>query len=126
VTKISILYVEDNDELRETVAELLDAEGREIVAVGDAEAALSVCEHRVFDVLLTDISLPGISGTELARRMLAARPEQWIVFCSGYDYGGVISSLGQNVRSIPKAFDLDLLDQLFDEIARALNVGRAH
>ncbi len=125
MSKISILYVEDNDELRETVCELMEAEGREVVAVGHAEDALAAWEERVFDVLVTDISLPGLSGTEMVRRVLAQRPEQWVIFCSGYDHREALSSLGLNVRSIPKAFDVDMLDGLFDEIAGALSDRRA-
>ena len=117
---LSILYVEDNDDLRETVSELIAAEGREIVALADAEAALAAWQTRPFDVLITDISLPGISGTELARRVLAERPLQWVVFCSGYEYRQAVSHLGPNVRSIPKAFEVDDMDALMDEISKAL------
>lgn len=117
---LSILYVEDNDDLRETVSELIEADGREVVALPDAEAALAAWEKRPFDVLITDISLPGITGTELARRVLAARPQQWVVFCSGYEYHQAVSSLGPNVRSIPKAFEVEDMDALMDEISQAL------
>ncbi len=122
---LSILYVEDNDELRETVSELIEADGREIVAVADAESALVAWETRPFDVLLTDISLPGITGTELARRVLAICPQQWVVFCSGYEYQQAISSLGPNVRSIPKAFAVEDMDALMHEIASALSAEPA-
>lgn len=120
---MSILYVEDNDELRETVQELIEADGREVTAVPDAEAALAAWQERAFDVLITDISLPGITGTELARRVLAKHPHQWVVFCSGYEYHQTVSSLGPNVRSIPKAFEVDELDALMAEIAASLRAA---
>lgn len=120
---MNILYVEDNDELRETVCDLIVADGREVLAVRDAEAALAAWKLRHYDLLITDISLPGITGTELARRVLALHPQQWVVFCSGYEYDQAVTSFGPNVRWIPKAFDVDKLDLLMDEIARALRSG---
>ena len=117
---LSILYVEDNRDVRETVCELLESETREITAVGDGEAAFEAWQARVFDVLITDISLPGIPGTELARRVLAVRPQQWVVFCSGYEYRDAIGAMGPNVRAIPKAFEYEDMDALMNQIAFAL------
>lgn len=122
---LSVLYVEDNDALRATVSELIESEGREIVALADAESALAAWGTRSFDVLITDISLPGISGTELARRVLADRPLQWVVFCSGYEYRQAVSLLGPNVRTIPKAFEVEDMDALLDEIGTALSATPA-
>ena len=121
MNSLSILYVEDNQELRETFLEMLEAEGREIVACADGEAALALWEARVFDVVLTDISLPGMSGTDLARRILAKDPNKWIVLCSGYHYPHGLATLGPNVRSLPKPFELDELDALMGEITGILH-----
>lgn len=125
MTVLSILYVEDDHDLRGTVLELLEAETREIVAMPDGESAFSAWQGRHFDVLMTDISLPGISGTELARRVLAVKPQQWVVFCSGYEYPDALCALGPHVRSIPKAFECDEMDALLSEIAAALPGVRA-
>lgn len=121
MNSLSILYVEDNQELRETFLEMLEAEGREIVACADGETALALWEARVFDVVLTDISLPGMSGTDLARRILAKDPNKWIVLCSGYHYPHGLATLGPNVRSLPKPFELDELDALMGEITGILH-----
>lgn len=117
---LRILYVEDDHDLRATICELLEADGREIVAKADGESALEAWQACHFDVVLTDISLPGMSGTELARRILAAAPRQWLVFCSGYEYHEALCKLGVHVRTIPKAFDCEQMDALLDDIARAL------
>ena len=121
MNSLSILYVEDNQELRETFLEMLEAEGREIVACADGEAALALWEARAFDVVLTDISLPGMSGTDLARRILAKDPNKWIVLCSGYHYPHGLATLGPNVRSLPKPFELEELDALMCEITGVLH-----
>ncbi len=121
----SILYVEDNDDIREAIAEILQGDGREIVTCANAEDALQAFEQRDFDILITDVSLPGLSGTELARRVLAANPQRWVVLCSGYDFGKGLSALGPNVRALPKPFDLDELDALLSEILATLRAPGA-
>ena len=118
---LSILYVEDNQELRDTFLEMLEGDGREVVACSNGEEALAAWQARVFDVLVTDISLPGMSGTDLARRILARDPAKWVVLCSGYEYPYGLASLGPNVRSLPKPFELEQLEALVDEITHGLN-----
>ncbi len=120
---LSILYVEDVDELRGTISELLEEEGREVVAVANGESAVQALETRTFDVIVTDVNLPGMSGTDLARRVLETRPDHWIVICSGYEFRHGLAKLGPNVRSMPKPFEIEDLDALMREIARHL--GRA-
>ena len=68
--QLRMLYVEDNDELRETFQEMLEDDQREVVACATAEEALVLWDASHFDVLVSDISLPGMSGTDLARRMV--------------------------------------------------------
>ena len=120
---LRILYVEDNDDLRETIGMLLESDERQVATVPNAEAALAAWEAERFDVLVTDVSLPGKSGTALARELLAANPQQWVVLCSGYGFGEAIAALGPNVRALPKPFELDELDALMDEIVAALARG---
>ena len=117
---IRILYVEDNDDLRETIGMLLEAEGREVVTAANGEAALTALKQSVFDVLVTDVSLPGISGTELTRRVLAIDPRRWVVLCSGYEFRHGLEKLGCNVRSLSKPFELDELEALMGEIIAAI------
>jgi CheY-like chemotaxis protein len=120
---LRILYVEDNDDLRETIGMLLESDAREVTTAPNAEAALALWQAGRFDVLVTDVSLPGMSGTALAREVLATDPRQWVVLCSGYGFGQELGTLGPNVRSLPKPFELDELDALMDEIVAAIPGG---
>ncbi len=120
---LRILYVEDNDNLRETIGMLLESATREVTTVASAELALAAWQAGRFDVLVTDVSLPGLSGTALARRVLADAPLQWIVLCSGYGFGAEIATLGANVRALPKPFELDELEALMHEIVAAIGRG---
>ena len=61
-TPLKILYVEDNELVREVTAELLAQEQRQIVACADAEEALRKFSENSFDVVITDVSLPVMSG----------------------------------------------------------------
>lgn len=117
---VSFLYVEDNDYLRESICSLIEQAGRRIEACADAETALAAMAERCFDVLITDVSLPGMSGTDLARRWLATDPSRWVVLCSGYDFSHGLESIGQNVRSLPKSFEPEQLEALLGEIEAAV------
>ena len=112
--------MEDNDDLREMICALLERDDREVVTAASAELALEAVAARSFDILMTDVSLPGLSGIDLARRLLATEPTQWIVLCSGYDFRHGLQELGPNVRSLPKPFEVEELDALLDEIAATL------
>jgi len=116
---VKILYVEDNEDLRETIGLLLAGDDRQVIAYGTAEQALEAIEREPFDVLVTDVSLPGLSGTDLARRLLAKDPLAWVVLCTGYELRSGLPHLGQNVRSLTKPFEIEDLEALMAEIAAA-------
>ncbi|KQQ36235.1 diguanylate cyclase [Duganella sp. Leaf126] len=78
-----ILLVEDEPELRETTAELLALLGHEVEACGDAASALAALAACPFEVMLTDISLPDLSGEVLVARALALCPGLQVIFASG-------------------------------------------
>ncbi|MFG5409307.1 response regulator [Piscinibacter sakaiensis] len=108
-----ILYVEDNDDLRETLALLLDDGGREWVACADGEAAWAQWSARGgFDVVVLDRSLPGLSGDQLARRILAERPGQPLVLCSGHAVEPALLALGPRVHALLKPFEVEALEAL--------------
>ncbi len=64
-----VLYVEDHAEVRELMVLLLEEEGLSVVACASAEAAQSAFAASRFDILMTDVSLPTMRGTELATRL---------------------------------------------------------
>ena len=115
-----ILYVEDNPELRETIGMLMEGEGRTVTPCASAEDALVLDAGDPFDVLVTDVSLPGLSGTDLARQLLADDPQRWVVLCSGYVLWSHPTRWGPNVRVLLKPFELEQLEQLLTSIHTAL------
>lgn len=111
-----ILYVEDNDDLRETICMLMEGEGRTVVACDSAERALELDASAPFDVVVTDVSLPGISGIDFAKQLLAANPHRCVVLCSGYELGAYPQAWGRNVRTLRKPFDIEELDTLLEQV----------
>ena len=123
MSAVSILYVEDNEDLREAVALLLEDDQREIISCASGEDALVQARERRFDVLITDVSLPGISGTQLAQQLLAERPDQRVVMCSGYGANRSVAELGPNVRWITKPFEMDDMEHLLNGLMRTGNAA---
>jgi signal transduction histidine kinase len=69
--KARILVVEDNEDARESLTELLRFSGHEVLAVADGARGLEAATARAFDVALVDVGLPGLDGYEVARRLKA-------------------------------------------------------
>jgi len=77
-----ILVVDDDDVIRETLCELLSLEYA-CQTADTAEAALAKLEAQAFNVVLTDISMPGLSGKELLTRVLQMYPGTPVIMISG-------------------------------------------
>ena len=77
-----ILVVDDDDLIRDTLYELLSPEYLCRTAE-TAEEALARLEAETFDVVLTDISMPGLSGRELLGRVLQKYPKTPVIIISG-------------------------------------------
>ncbi len=118
-TALRILVVEDNLDSQHLVCELLDALGHQAQGVSSAELALQALTQQEFEVLFTDVSLPGMSGIELARQSSVTHPALKIIFASGYG-----AQISKNVASsaffLPKPYDIDQLQQILDHICEQL------
>jgi PAS domain S-box-containing protein len=69
-----VLLVEDEAPLREIGCEVLEAEGCQVVAVGNGQEALAHLAREFFDVVVSDVKMPGLSGLEVYRRACALHP----------------------------------------------------
>lgn len=107
----SILMVEDNDDARSLTAELLALLGHSVTAVASAEQALIELKERTFDVLLTDVTLPGMSGQDLAASTMARFPGIEIIFSTGHAPQSLRAEL-QNQKFLIKPFSLEQLEAI--------------
>ena len=84
---MKVILVDDEPLARDRLRALLAAEADvEIVAeAGDGHAALHACAAHDPDLVLLDISMPGIDGLEVARHLAAFEPRPAVVFCTAYD-----------------------------------------
>ena len=69
-----ILVVEDSEAILDAVTDALAAEGFEVQGVSDGRAGLEAAQAEPFDVVILDLMLPGLSGTEICRRLRADSP----------------------------------------------------
>jgi two-component system cell cycle response regulator CpdR len=115
---LNILYVEDNALVREVTSELLAQDDRQLCACDSAEQALKKFGEETFDVIITDVSLPLMSGIDLVRTILRVKPQMPIILASGYALDFGLEDWGSNVRSIIKPFEPDDIDALIDELVR--------
>jgi two-component system cell cycle sensor histidine kinase/response regulator CckA len=107
VTPIKVLVVEDRHEVRRLTCKLLSRSGFQTADAEDGLTALKLIETARPDVLLTDVVMPGLSGPEVARRALQARPDLRVVFMSGFT-DGRLGDLGPELQDavfLQKPFD---------------------
>jgi len=78
-----VLLVEDESAVRELLSSALERNGFEVVTASSAEEALALASPS-FQILLSDISLPGMSGVQLARQLRRTLPALRVLLMSGY------------------------------------------
>jgi DNA-binding NtrC family response regulator len=79
-----ILVVDDEDSLRTTLAANLELEGYQVVEARSGEEALSVLQQQKFDLVLTDIRMPGMNGVELFKQLRAIPLQTPVVMMTGF------------------------------------------
>jgi CheY-like chemotaxis protein len=115
---MNILLVEDSDEVSCITVEYLQELGHQVVAVAEAEKALTLLKNELFDAVMTDIRLPGMSGIELARSLAKDYPKLPVVIASGYGALNLEFLLGEKLRTVlmlPKPYDLPDLERTLNE-----------
>lgn len=118
-----ILVVEDNLDSQYLVCEMLRAFGHEADGVGHPNDALARLAAQRYDVLFTDVSLPGMSGVDLARKAVTDAPAIQVIFASGYG-DTLLRHVEFPYLSLQKPYELDQLQDALDKVARQVP-GRA-
>jgi CheY-like chemotaxis protein len=119
-SRMRVLFVEDNELVRTSTAELLRTFGLDLIDAGSVDEALALLREHRFEVLLTDVDLAGQSGVDLAIDACREAPELGVVFVTGYDL-----ALGDDERrALPRAVQVR---KPFDPLAlvNALNAAVA-
>jgi signal transduction histidine kinase len=82
----TVLLVEDEDNIREPAVEILESRGYDVLAAHDAAQALAVAEEHAgpIHILVTDVVMPGMSGSQLAGQLTQRLPGLRVLYISGY------------------------------------------
>jgi PAS domain S-box-containing protein len=126
----TILLVEDEPELRELTRTVLVARGYTVIEAGNAEEAERLASDRrdggKIHLLLTDVIMPGVSGRELAKRVLARQPSVRVLYMSGYTYNVIAQdgTLERGVAFLQKPFTPSALVEKVREVLDMVVSGR--
>jgi two-component system cell cycle sensor histidine kinase/response regulator CckA len=115
----SVLVVEDDDGVRSLVQGVLEQSGYAVQVAADPEAALRIADPS-FDLLITDMLMPGMSGRELAARMLERMPSARVLYISGYTGEDITrrAPMEPGARFLAKPFTpTELLAEVRDMVA---------
>lgn len=108
-----ILAVDDQRYFRELVEDLLSEEGWETQTAGSGEEAIRILEQSRFDIILTDLVMPGMDGCDLVHRIKERDPEQDIIVVTGV----------VDVKTAVDAMKLGASDYLLKPFDRATLIG---
>lgn len=118
----TILLVEDEEAVRTLVRRILEGSGYTVLEAPDGETAVRLAGLYAgpIDLLLTDVVMPRMRGTELASHVTAARPGTPVVFMSGYAHEAVSDGgLPEGCTFLAKPFGTDELTQAVREVLDA-------
>jgi len=79
-----ILFVDDEEILRDTIEEMLMMLGYDVEVAGDAKEALEIARKEYFPLIITDLMMPEIDGTQLCKKIREINETAVIYACSGY------------------------------------------
>jgi signal transduction histidine kinase len=107
----TVLVVEDEDDVRALVTEILSNHGYTVLAAADGEAALRVAGRHPgpIHLLLTDVVMPSVNGWELAQRLSAVRPRTRVLYMTGYTEISVVHDGVSGAALLEKPFTPELL-----------------
>ncbi|MCY7271760.1 MAG: PAS domain-containing protein [Sphingomonas bacterium] len=117
----SILVIDDDPDVRDFIVESLSDFGYSVRSAVDGEAGLAAFAEARPDLVILDYAMPGLSGGEVATRILKLMPGQPILFVSGYSESAAINHAAPHARMLAKPFKPDALDAAVRE---ALGEGK--
>jgi two-component system OmpR family response regulator len=118
--ELRVLLVEDDDDNRELMAEVLTSSGYEVVSASSGQDGLKQLSEHSIDVVVTDVGMPGMGGLEMARAAKAIAPQVPVVIVTGWaERDDIARARGREVDAVLiKPVDPDALTQAVSDVAQ--------
>lgn len=119
--RVSVLLVDDEASLRTALLQFLTRRGLDATAVGDGAEALRVLKVRPFDVIVSDVRMPGMGGRDFMEQLRAERPDlvPRVIFTTGDAFEQETATLlaESGAPTVSKPFDFSTLERLIRDVA---------
>lgn len=124
--KISILIVDDEDSVRESLNLWFTEDGYRVECAENAKKALSILESDVFDIILTDLKMPGMDGLELLQRIKTLNKDSIIIVMTAFaTVDTAVKALKEGAFDyVTKPFDPDDLSHLIRNATRQISLAQ--
>ncbi len=111
---LTIIVVDDETAVARLISRILKAAGHEVLATSSTEEALELAATSPVDLLISDLVMPGMRGTELAEKVRQIHPRLKVILTSGYSESG-LGPQENPCRFLSKPFTATQLRRLVDE-----------
>jgi PAS domain S-box-containing protein len=107
----TILVIDDDEDVRHFIAASLEEYGHEVIEAADGVEGIERFGASRPDLVIIDYVMPGLSGAEVAGHILATRPDQRIMFVSGYNETDAIRRIAPDANILAKPFRAAALEE---------------
>jgi len=107
----SILVIDDDPDVRGFIVATLEDQGYRVREASDGREGLAAAAREKPDLIVLDFIMPGLSGAEVASRILAKMPDQPILFVSGYSETDAVKRVAPRAPLLAKPFRAEALDK---------------
>jgi PAS domain S-box-containing protein len=108
---VSVLVIDDDPDVRGFIVTSLEEQGYRVREASDGREGLAALERETPDLVVLDFIMPGLSGADVARQIRAKRPEQPILFVSGYSETEAVKRTAPDAPLLAKPFRADALQK---------------
>ena len=118
-----ILVVDDEESIRDLLRLVLTGEGYSVVTANDGEEAIEYLEAQRFDLVITDLVMPGVNGVEVLRAARRIDPNYPVIVITGYPSVETVTELVRLGAGdyLTKPFNIDVV---IVTVAKLLEMGR--
>jgi CheY-like chemotaxis protein len=120
-SSVRVLLVEDDDDNRELMSEVLVAAGYQVMSAASGAEGLRTLAENSIDVVVTDVGMPGVGGLEVARAAKEIAPSVPVVVVTGWaEREDIANARGREVDAVLiKPVDPDALAQIVGQVVQA-------